>query len=343
MRFRDAMALRLFGSAWIGVAIVVLLPLALLWSRVSAQAEPDDGALEISVTGEILSLDARSVPLDRLLEDLAATFDFTVLVRCGAADCPIVRGRLRGALDEVLDWLLHDHSHSRTYGLATAAGNRPKLRRLVVLSAGPDQARQSRGLVSFNKEQDAGFADLISWANRGSRTPGHASPEGGAERAPLGLAELQAPMLGQAAFPSFRVTSEFGPRRDPLDGGSAWHQGVDLAAPPDTQVASTAPGIVLSAGWHGGYGIMVEIDHGAGVTSRYAHLSRALVVPGQALAKGEPLGVIGASGRSTGQHLHFELRIEERPVDPMKFLESGHRVSQLDRLFPLGASMINRF
>lgn len=343
MRFRDAMALRLFKSPWTGAAFLVLLPLALLWPRVPAQAGADDGTLEISVAGDILSLDARSVPLDRLLEGLAEAFDFTVLVRCGAADCPKIRGRLRGALVDILDWILHDYSHSRTYGPATTAGKLPKLRRLVVRSAEPEQAGQPRSFAGFNQEQDAGFADLISWANRGSRTPNHALREGGAERGHLGLAELRAPMLGQAALPSYRVTSEFGPRRDPVNGRNAWHQGVDFAAPPNTQVVSTAPGIVLSAGRRGGYGIMVEVNHGAGIKTRYAHLSRALVVPGQALAGGEPLGVIGASGRSTGRHLHFEVRIEDRPVDPMKFLNSGHRMARLDRLFPLGASVVNRF
>ncbi len=343
MRFRDAMALRSFRSAWIGAALLVLSPLAVVWLRVPAQAGPDDGTLEIAVAGASLSLEARSVPLDRLLASLAAAFDFTVLVRCGAADCPIVRGRLSGALDEVLDWLLHDHSYSRIYGPATAADSRPKLRHLVVLSASRDQTGQSADRATRSQRRDAGLADLVRWANRGPRKPGRARQEPGAGPARLELAEPGAPRLRQAPLTSYHVTSGFGARRDPLNGRNAWHQGVDLAAPTDTRVLSTAPGFVLSAGPHGSYGITVEVDHGAGVTTRYAHLSRALVAPGQALAGGEPLGVIGASGRSTRQHLHFEVRIEDRPIDPMGFLEAGRRVARLDRVFPVGNAVINRF
>jgi murein DD-endopeptidase MepM/ murein hydrolase activator NlpD len=88
-------------------------------------------------------------------------------------------------------------------------------------------------------------------------------------------------------------------------------------------VLSTAPGVVVTASWEGAYGRMVEVDHGFGLTTRYGHLAQTLVRPGQAVRAGDPLGVIGSSGRSTGRHLHYEVRIKGRAVDPMRFLQAG--------------------
>lgn len=324
MRFRDAMALWLSRPAGIGPVSLVALALALLWPGVPAQAEADDGTLKISLAGEILSLDARSVPLDRLLAGLAETMGFALTIKCDAAGCPRIRGRLKGPLDEVLGWLLHDHGYSRIYGPVSAADQHPKLRRLVVLTAKPTTTARPEVIASFDSNQDAGFANLMRWAGRGSHNSALTQP--GAAR------------IRQAPLSDYRVTSGFGPRRDPLSGHDAWHQGVDLAAPANSKVLSTAPGTVLSAGRRGGYGIIVEVDHGAGVATRYAHLSEALVTRGQRVAGGEPLGVIGASGRVTGQHLHFEVRIKDRPVDPMPFLTpdltAERRLARLDDEFP---------
>jgi murein DD-endopeptidase MepM/ murein hydrolase activator NlpD len=120
-----------------------------------------------------------------------------------------------------------------------------------------------------------------------------------------------------------RLTSDFGIRRDPFNGRPARHFGVDLAAPTGTPVLSRAPGTVVRAGRVRAYGITVDVDHGNGITTRYAHLSRALVRPGDAVAAGDRVGLVGSTGRSTGPHLHYEVWIAGRPVDPARFMEAN--------------------
>jgi murein DD-endopeptidase MepM/ murein hydrolase activator NlpD len=90
----------------------------------------------------------------------------------------------------------------------------------------------------------------------------------------------------------------------------------------------TAPGVVVKAGWNGGYGRMVEVDHGNGFATRYGHLSEIDVTVGQKLAAGDVVGKTGSSGRSTGPHLHYEVRHNGEPVDPLRFLTVGKKVEQ---------------
>lgn len=129
---------------------------------------------------------------------------------------------------------------------------------------------------------------------------------------------LEAPLPGEV-----EVTSPFGPRIDPFLGTPALHTGVDLLDAYGAPVRATAAGTVVSAGFDGGYGNMVEIDHGNGLTTRYAHLSSIAVIPGQSVGLGTVLGCIGATGRATGPHLHYEVRIDGEPVDPERFLRAG--------------------
>ncbi|MDH7794868.1 MULTISPECIES: M23 family metallopeptidase [unclassified Beijerinckia] len=119
------------------------------------------------------------------------------------------------------------------------------------------------------------------------------------------------------------VTSPFGARTDPFLGRAAMHTGVDLREPYGAQVVATAAGKVVTAGWNGGYGNMVEIDHGHGVSTRYGHMSAILVSEGQQLTAGTVVGRLGSTGRSTGAHLHYEVRIDDEPVDPTRFLRAG--------------------
>jgi len=120
---------------------------------------------------------------------------------------------------------------------------------------------------------------------------------------------------GMAPAPG-TVTSGFGARPDPIDGGTRYHTGVDLRAPAGSPIAAARDGVVRRAGPRGGYGNAVEIDHGGGVTTLYAHASELLVKPGQKVSAGQEIARVGATGRATGPHLHFELRVGDSPVDP---------------------------
>ncbi|GJD49821.1 hypothetical protein OPKNFCMD_2555 [Methylobacterium crusticola] len=122
------------------------------------------------------------------------------------------------------------------------------------------------------------------------------------------------------------LSSTFGYRVDPFTRGLALHTGVDLKAEYGAPARAAAAGTVVSAEYSGGYGNMVEIDHGHGLATRYGHLSGFAVVPGQAVAAGQVVGRVGSTGRSTGPHLHYETRIDGEPVDPQRFLRAGTRL-----------------
>jgi murein DD-endopeptidase MepM/ murein hydrolase activator NlpD len=118
-------------------------------------------------------------------------------------------------------------------------------------------------------------------------------------------------------------TSGFGVRSDPFHAGAAMHPGIDLAGSYGTPIYATADGTVLRAGWNsGGYGNLVEIDHGRGITTRYGHMSAILVSAGDHITRGQQIGRMGSTGRSTGNHLHYEVRIDGRAVNPIPFMKS---------------------
>ncbi len=127
--------------------------------------------------------------------------------------------------------------------------------------------------------------------------------------------------------PASDITSSFGNRLDPFLGRLALHAGIDFRAPTGTRILATAPGTVITAGKTGGYGNMVEIDHGNGITTRYAHLSTILVNAGDKITAGEAIARSGSTGRSTGPHLHYEVRLNGEAVDPMRFLTAGIKLS----------------
>lgn len=121
----------------------------------------------------------------------------------------------------------------------------------------------------------------------------------------------------------FVITSTFGKRRDPFTRAPAFHPGLDFGAAAGSEIAATAPGRVIRAEPSGPYGVMVEIDHGLGVITRYGHLKTVLVEEGDDVRARQPIGVIGSTGRSTGRHMHYEIRIDGVAFDPARFLEAG--------------------
>jgi murein DD-endopeptidase MepM/ murein hydrolase activator NlpD len=137
-----------------------------------------------------------------------------------------------------------------------------------------------------------------------------------AQRLPLAL-----PMGGEA-----ETSSTFGRRIDPFTKQPAFHAGIDFIGPNRAPVMATAPGVVVFAGRKGPYGRAVEIDHGLGVKTRYAHLSSISVQAGETIPYGRPIGTMGSTGRSTGQHLHYEVLLDDEQIDPAKFIEAGYHV-----------------
>ena len=124
-----------------------------------------------------------------------------------------------------------------------------------------------------------------------------------------------------------KISSRFGRRVDPFLGRYANHSGMDFKATTGTPVLATGPGKVIKAGWLGGYGRLVEIQHTGGITTRYAHLSRIHVKVGDYVSTGKRIGRVGSTGRSTGPHLHYETRVSNRAVNPNRFIKAGTRIA----------------
>ena len=119
-----------------------------------------------------------------------------------------------------------------------------------------------------------------------------------------------------------RITAGFGERLDPLSGEGAFHAGVDISAPMGTDIEASADGIVLSAGPDAGYGNSILLDHGYAITTRYGHLRKIYVVVGQEVKRGQVIGTVGMTGKTTGPHLHYEVHVHDAPVNPAKYLRT---------------------
>lgn len=124
----------------------------------------------------------------------------------------------------------------------------------------------------------------------------------------------------------YYLTSKFGKRRDPVNRKWSMHYGLDFGSSPRAAIYVTAPGKVVYAGWKGNFGKFVEVDHGAGIKTRYGHMSKITVKKGQTVNFGDKIGVIGSTGRSTGKHLHYEVLFRDKGLDPMKFIKAGRYV-----------------
>jgi murein DD-endopeptidase MepM/ murein hydrolase activator NlpD len=139
---------------------------------------------------------------------------------------------------------------------------------------------------------------------------------------------------------SVNFTSGFGVRSDPFNRGARMHGGIDLAGPLGTPIYATADGIVGRSEWNsGGYGNLVEINHGQGIQTRYGHMSRRLVEAGTRVRRGQLIGLMGSTGRSTGSHLHYEVRIDGRAVNPIPFMQSSTTLLALQRRVGVGTGI----
>jgi murein DD-endopeptidase MepM/ murein hydrolase activator NlpD len=165
-------------------------------------------------------------------------------------------------------------------------------------------------------------------------TKGMMSPEDKRADAILdGLDQMALYRLAAARLPfampvrgSYRFTSGFGYRRDPKGRGTRMHSGTDFAGARGTPIHVTADGVVTKAGWHSGYGNTVIVQHAFGIETLYAHMSQIRVRQGQTVSRGDRIGDMGSTGRSTGTHLHYEVRVGDKPTNPMTYIKAASNV-----------------
>ena len=140
------------------------------------------------------------------------------------------------------------------------------------------------------------------------------------------LAAARLPFADPVPSGAYRLTSGFGPRRDPMGRGSRMHSGLDFAGASGTPIHATADGVVARAGWMRGYGKTIDVRHEFGLLTRYAHLSSIDVSKGQSVSRGDRIGGMGTTGRSTGVHLHYEVHANGTPVNPMTYIKAARDV-----------------
>jgi murein DD-endopeptidase MepM/ murein hydrolase activator NlpD len=220
-------------------------------------------------------------------------------------------------------WVTLDHGGGlqTTYGVL-AAGVRQA--QSVAAGAVLGTVAQGRAHLDWGAKLDGAYLDPLTLLVRRRAhlvDPGtlRARSAGPALPAPA-LPGPDRPAPGRLAWPvPGRITSGFGPRTHPLHGDRGMHSGVDIAAARGTPIVAAADGLVTIAGPSGGYGLMVEVDHGGGLSTRYAHASELLVRPGDSVRQGQPLALVGSTGASTGPHLHFEVRVDGQAQDPLRW------------------------
>ncbi len=208
-------------------------------------------------------------------------------------------------------------------GLSAAAANEAA----PVDLDSPDTIVDSSEAEAVIAASDAAAAALVSATPQlAARINGQ--PEGDTQFRSIFSAwrQMDGPATQSIAIPSRRpvdamsLTSQFGHRSDPFTGRRARHNGIDIPGPIGTPIYATADGTVGRAQWVSGYGKYVEVEHGHAMQTRYGHMTEILVQPGQRVRRGDMIGLMGSTGRSTGSHLHYEVRIAGAPVNPIPFI-----------------------
>lgn len=254
----------------------------------------------------------------------------------GAAERPALRGAMAplgpdmtptGNLASLVASL--DRLEAAQVGIASAVGERAKreARRLETLAThiGLSPARLAK--ASAQSAEGGPFIPLSLDPNNSPFDRELLRHQDDVVRADRLRRILATAPLGRPVSASAEQSSGFGSRIDPFLGRAAYHTGVDFRDAPGAPVFATAPGKVTAAGSNGGYGLMVEIDHGNGITTRYAHLSTIIVREGDSVPTKKLIGRVGSTGRSTGPHLHYEVRIDDEAVDPGRFLRAGAQLA----------------
>lgn len=183
-------------------------------------------------------------------------------------------------------------------------------------------------LIHFNYERPKTDDELA--ANSGGPTEDDFTLTANASEKERSAIERKLDTIERTSNPSYlptiwahlgKINNEFGYRRNPFGGRSyEFHAGMDIDGDKGDLLVAPANGTVRRAGWQGGYGYLIELDHGNGLTTRYGHLSKLEVKKGDTVQRGQLIGLIGSTGRSTGPHLHYELRLDNKPVNPRRFL-----------------------
>lgn len=205
--------------------------------------------------------------------------------------------------------------------LTRYADRRAKRAETAIRKLGLDPRR----MLTSAREAQGGPLELLATSDDGSIDPRF-------ERLGVSLARMEALERGLKSIPQVMpaslkmISSGFGYRRDPFTGAGAMHAGLDFRGPVGAPIYAAAKGKVSFAGRRSGYGNCIEISHGNGLKTRYAHMSAFRAKVGQEVAAGDVIGAIGSTGRSTGPHLHFEVRINDRAVNPRPFLEAAPHV-----------------
>ena len=210
-----------------------------------------------------------------------------------------------------------------------AAGSTPSS---LALTNDVNQLQVKQSLDQFYTLRSQAMSGRVSQALESGLTSGNASSmDSGRDWTLLADAPSLWPVEG-------KVTSSFGEREDPFNGEGAFHAGLDISAPSGTVVRATADGTVTSAQLMNGYGREVVLDHGHGLHTVYGHLSGMIVLAGQSVVRGQIIGYVGQTGRSTGPHLHYEVRINNTPVNPHKYLRSTFAEVTANNVMPAAVS-----
>ncbi len=312
--------------AWSGYATVqyagaMTSDVATMQRQVAAM-EQDVEALRTAAAERAHVLEQRQAFLAEMLSGDADAAEMARLLPAsveGDIDDPRVAAEFEQVDGMQLSLASQAHAANRArYHQAAAA-----VRRL-----GIDPRRFTQGGVGGPFEEAAGAATPVSGNDADPRFAQLFASWRQMEQLEQGVTAIPSMMPVQDA----RWTSSFGVRSDPFRGRAAMHGGIDMAGPIGTPIYATADGTVATAAWNsGGYGNLVEVGHGAGIATRYGHLSRIMVNPGERVRRGQLIGLMGSTGRSTGSHLHYEVRIDGRAVNPLPFLQSGQVLASLQR------------